>query len=180
VNRRDEMVLKRLRTGETSDAELLVSIALPGVALALAVMLVTVPVAVALGEPAPLNPMVYTVTGLVTMVLFTAFAFWTAAWTRNAEAAQLTSGPIILLAVLGQMSVAFPERVQRWVDLTPGAAMADLIRTGWFGFGEPGTERTLDFADTWAAAAQPLVVLVAWTALAIWLAARSMHWEPRT
>jgi ABC-2 type transport system permease protein len=180
VNRRDELVLKRLRTGETSDAELLASIALPGVALALAVMLVTVPVAVALGEPAPLNPAVYAVAGLVTMVLFTAFAFWTAAWTRNAEAAQLTSGPIILLAVFGQMSVAFPERVQRWVDLTPGAAMADLVRTGWFGIGDARTERTLDFADTWAAAGQPLLVLLAWTGLAVWLAARSMHWEPRT
>ena len=30
VNRRDELVLKRMRTGETRDAELLVSIALPG------------------------------------------------------------------------------------------------------------------------------------------------------
>ena len=180
VNRRDELVLKRLRTGETSDAELLASIALPGAALALGALLLSVPVAVALGEPLPLNPVVIAVTGLVTVVLFAAFAFWTAAWTRNAEAAQLTSAPVILLAVFGQMSVAFPESVQRWVDLTPGAAMTDLVRVGWFGFGEPGTERTLDFAETWTAAGQPLLVLVAWTALAVWLAARSMHWEPRT
>ena len=41
--------------------------------------------------------------------LFVAFAFWTAAWTRNAEAAQLTSMPVILLAVVGQMSAAFPD-----------------------------------------------------------------------
>ena len=180
VNRRDELVLKRLRTGETSDAELLASIALPGAALALGALLLSVPVAVALGEPLPLNPVVIAVTGLVTVVLFAAFAYWTAAWTRTAEAAQLTSAPVILLAVFGQMSVAFPESVQRWVDLTPGAAMTELVRVGWFGFGEPGTERTLDFADTWAPAAQPLLVLVAWTALAVWLAARSMHWEPRT
>ncbi len=150
VNRRDELVLKRLRTGETSDAELLASIALPGAALALGALLLSVPVAVALGEPLPLNPVVIAVTGLVTVVLFAAFAYWTAAWTRTAEAAQLTSAPVILLAVFGQMSVAFPESVQRWVDLTPGAAMTDLVRVGWFGFGEPGTERTLDFADTWA------------------------------
>ena len=87
---------------------------------------------------------------------------------------------MILLAVLGQMSVAFPESVQRWVDLTPGAAMTDLVRVGWFGLGEPGTERTLDLAQTWTAAGQPLLVLLAWTAIAVWLAARSMHWEPRT
>lgn len=180
VNRRDELVLKRLRTGEIRDAELLASIALPGAALALGVMLVAVPVAVALGEPVPLNPVVYAATILLTAVLFAAFAFWTAAWTRNAEAAQLTSAPVILLAVLGQMAVAFPESVQRWTDLTPGAAMTNLVRGGWFGLGEPGTERTLDFVDTWAAAGKPLLVLVAWTALAVWLAARSLQWEPRT
>ena len=70
--------------------------------------------------------------------------------------------------------------MQRWVDLTPGAALTDLVRVGWFGFGDGGTERTLDLADTWAAAGQPLLVLVGWTALAVWLAARSMQWEPRT
>ena len=59
VTRRDELVLKRLRTGETSDAELLASIALPGAALALGRRCCwSVPVAVALGEPLPLNPVV--------------------------------------------------------------------------------------------------------------------------
>jgi len=180
VNRRDELVLKRLRTGEIRDAELLASIALPGAALAVGVLLLAVPVAVALGEPLPLNPVIYVGTALVTVVLFTAFAFWTAAWTRNAEAAQLTSAPVILLAVLGQMTAAFPESVQRWADLTPGAAMTNLVRSGWFGFGEPGTERTLDFMDTWAAAGKPMLVLIGWTVLAVVLAARSLQWEPRT
>lgn len=180
VNRRDELVLKRLRTGETRDLELLVSLALPGCVVALGVALVAVPVAIALGEPGPLNPLVYLGGAVLSVVLFAAFAFWTAAWTRNAEAAQLTSMPVIVLAVLGQLSVAFPDRLQRIVDWTPGAAMTELVRTGWFGFGEPGTERTLDVAGTWTAAGQPMVVLVGWTALAVWLAARSLQWEPRT
>jgi ABC-2 type transport system permease protein len=123
---------------------------------------------------------VYAVTVVLTVGLFVAFALWTAAWTHNAEAAQMTSLPVILLAVVGQMSVAFPEPAQRWIGLTPGAAMTDLVRTSWFGFGGSNPERTLDLADTWAAAGQPLLVLVAWTALAVWLAARSMRWEPRT
>jgi ABC-2 type transport system permease protein len=180
VTRRDELVLKRLRTGEARDLELLGSLALPGVVVAVVVAAIAVPVAMVLGQPAPLNPLVYVVTVVIACALFVAFAFWTAAWTRNAEAAQMTSLPVILLAVVGQMSVAFPEEAKRWVDLTPGAAMTDLVRVGWFGFGEPGTERTLDFAGTWAASAQPLLVLLAWTGLAVWLAARSMHWEPRT
>lgn len=180
VTRRDELVLKRLRTGETRDLELLGSMALPGVAVAVVVAAVTVPIAMLLGQDAPLNLVVYAVTVVLACALFVAFAFWTAAWTRNAEAAQMTSMPVILLAVIGQMSVAFPDEVRRYVDLTPGAAVTDLVRVGWFGFGEPGTERTLDFADTWSASGQSLLVLVAWTALAVWLAARSMHWEPRT
>ena len=51
--------------------------------------------------------------------------------------------------------------MQRWVDLTPGAAMTDLVRVGLVRLRRPGTERTLDFADTWAAAVQPLLVLLA-------------------
>jgi ABC-2 type transport system permease protein len=180
VTRRDELVLKRLRTGEARDLELLGAMALPGVAVAVVVAIVTVPVAMVLGQAAPLNVVVYAVTVLVACAMFVAFAFWTAAWTRNAEAAQITSMPVILLAVVGQMSAAFPDSVQRWVDLTPGAAMMELVRVGWFGFGDDGTERTLDLAGTWGAAGLPLLVLVAWTGLAVWLAARSMHWEPRT
>ena len=147
VTRRDELVLKRLRTGETRDLELLGAMALPGVVIALVVAAVAVPVAMALGQPWPLNIAVYAVTVALACALFVSFAFWTAAWTRNAEAAQLTSMPVILLAVVGQMSAAMPEEVQRWVDLTPGAAMMDLVRVAWFGFGDGGTERTLDFAE---------------------------------
>jgi ABC-2 type transport system permease protein len=180
VTRRDELVLKRLRTGETRDLELLGAMALPGVAVALVVAALTIPIAMALGQDAPLNLVVYAATVVLASLLFVAFAFWTAAWTRNAEAAQMTSMPVILLAVLGQVSLAFPEEVRRWVDLTPGAALTDLVRVGWFGFGGDDTERTLDLAGTWAASGQSLLVLVAWTALAVWLAARSMQWEPRT
>src|SRR5262245_49057871 len=43
VSRRDELVLKRMRTGEVRDAELLASIALPGIVSALAVLAVAVP-----------------------------------------------------------------------------------------------------------------------------------------
>ena len=58
VTRRDELVLKRLRTGETSDPELLASIALPGVATRARRVAAVGAVAVALGVPVPLNPVV--------------------------------------------------------------------------------------------------------------------------
>ncbi|MDN4161050.1 ABC transporter permease [Nocardioides abyssi] len=180
VTRRDELVLKRLRTGEATDAEIITSLALPGFVIALGTAIVAVPVAMVLGQDAPLNPLLYAVTVVVTLLLFAAFALWTAAWTKNAEAAQITSMPVILLAVLGQVAIGFPDEVRRFTDLTPGAAMTDLVRVTWFGFDTGDVERTLDFADTWAAAGQPLLVLVAWALLAVYLARRSMRWEPRS
>ena len=43
VSRRDELVLKRMRTGETRDGELLASIALPGAISALVLSAAVVP-----------------------------------------------------------------------------------------------------------------------------------------
>jgi ABC-2 type transport system permease protein len=180
VTRRDELVLKRLRTGESTDAEIVVSLALPGFVVALGTAVLALPIALAFGQPAPRNLLLYAVTVLATMVLFAALACWTAAWTRNAEAAQVTSMPVILLAVVGQVAVGFPEEVRRWTDLTPGAALTDLVRISWFGLERGSVEPTLTFAGTWSAAGQPLLVLVAWTALGVVLARRSMRWEPRS
>jgi ABC-2 type transport system permease protein len=180
VTRRDELVLKRIRTGETRDLELLASLALPGVAVAVGIGLLTIPLALALGAPVPVNPLLFVLTVLVASVVFAVLAFWTAAWTRNAEAAQITSLPIILLAVVGQVAIGFPEEVRRWVDLTPGAAVTDLVRSSWLGLDGASTDPSLGFGETWAAAGQPLLVLAAWAALGAWLAARSMRWEPRS
>jgi ABC-2 type transport system permease protein len=180
VTRRDELVLKRLRAGESTDADIIVSLALPGLVVALTTSALAVPIAVVLGQDAPLNPLLYALTVVLTLLLLATFACWMAAWTRNAEAAQLTSMPIIVLVALGQVATVFPENVRRWTDLTPGAAVTDLVRVGWFGF-EPGsTEQTLAFSDTWAAAGEPLLVLSAWAVLAVLLARRSMRWEPRS
>jgi ABC-2 type transport system permease protein len=184
VNRRDELVLKRMRTGETRDGELLVSIALPGVVTALVLGAIAVPAAAALGQPLPVNPVLYVAAVVAAAVMFTALAYWTAAWTRSAESAQLTSMPIILLASLGPLTTAIPQMSGTFrsiLELTPGAAMAELVRVGWFGLDGPGAdETTLSFAETWSHAGGPLVVMAAWTALAVVLVRRSMRWEPRT
>ena len=184
VNRRDELVLKRMRTGETRDGELLASIALPGAISALVLSAVAIPIAAALGQPLPVNPFLYAALALLAVGMFTAIAYWTAAWTRNAEAAQLTSLPIILLASVGPLTATIPDMpdwLRTILSRTPGAAMSDLVRTGWFGLDGPGaTEATLTFAETWGHAVEPLVVMVAWTFLAVTLARRSMRWEPRT
>lgn len=180
VTRRDELVLKRIRTGETRDLELLASLALPGVVIALAVGVVSIPLALALGAPVPVNPLLFLLAVLVASVAFAVLAFWTAAWTRNAEAAQITSMPVILLAMAGPLTLGLHAEVTRWSDLTPGSAVIDLVRSSWLGLQGLEDEPSLGFADSWAAAGQPLLVLLGWAALGAWLAARSMRWEPRS
>jgi ABC-2 type transport system permease protein len=184
VSRRDELVLKRMRTGESRDTELLASIALPGAITALILSAVAIPIAAAVEQPLPVNPLLYAALAVLAVTMFTAFAYWTAAWTKNAEAAQLTSMPLILLASVGPLTNTIPD-MPDWLrdilSLTPGAAISDLVRNVWFGLEGPGaTEPTLAFIDTWSQAAEPLAVIAAWTLLAVALARRSMRWEPRT
>ena len=59
---------------------------------------------------------------------------------------------------------ALPERAQEYVALTPGGALDALARLSWG-------------ADVDAARAAAVVLV--WTGLAIWIAQRSMRWEPR-
>ncbi|GAB6898788.1 ABC transporter permease [Kineosporia succinea] len=184
VSRRDELVLKRMRTGEARDGELLAGIALPGIGIALLVSAIAVPIAIAAGQMVPVNALLFALAAVLAVVMFAAFAYWTAAWTRSAEAAQLTSIPVIVLASLGPFVGGFPglsDTVREAISLTPGAAMTELIRVGWFGLeNADATTSTLAFVDTWSAAGQPVVVMLFWTALALDLARRSMRWEPRT
>lgn len=184
VSRRDELVLKRMRTGEVRDSELLVGIALPGVVCAVVAGAVAVPIAIAAGQPAPVNVALFGVGTLLAAVMFAALAYWTAAWTRSAEAAQLTSMPVIILAAVGPIGVimtGLSDAVRETIALTPGAAMTELVRIGWYGFdGDDSTTSTLSFAGTWGAAVPPLLVMLAWTVAAVVLARKSLRWEPRS
>ena len=160
VTRRDELVLKRLRTGETRDSELLLVDGAAGRrghprSVRCAVAARRGPRAAVAVEPAALR-------GHRARCLrgVRALAIWTAAWTRNAEAAQMTSMPIILLAVVGSQP-ASP---------TAGAASSTSRREQrWTGScASPGSDVDGD-ADastssaTWAAAGPPLLVLAFWT-----------------
>ena len=163
VSRRDELVLKRLRTGEARDGELLLSMCLPGIAIAMVVATLAAFVATVLGHP-PGSPATYAVAVLGGSVMCAALAVWTASWTRNAEAAQMTSLPVFTLLMAGMVGQAVPEGAREYVALTPGGALDALARLSW------GAE---------ADALKASVVVVGWTCAAIWIARRSMRWEPR-
>ena len=56
VTRRDELVLKRLRTGESTDADIIVSLTLPGLVVALTTSARAVPMPAVLGRDSPRHP----------------------------------------------------------------------------------------------------------------------------
>jgi ABC-2 type transport system permease protein len=93
----------------------------------------------------------------------------------------MTSMPVALLGTAGLFRAALPEAAQDWLTLLPGSAVSDLLRVAWFARpAEPGTAERFDFWATWTHSPAALGVLVAWTVIAVWLARRSMQWEPRS
>ncbi len=163
VSRRDELVLKRLRTGEARDGELLLSMCLPGIAIAGIAAALAALAASVIGHP-PASPATYLLAVLGGSVMCAALAVWTASWTRNAEAAQMTSMPVFTLLAVGMLGEVVPDGAREYVALTPGGALDVLARLSWG-------------ADT--NAPQAAAVVAAWTLLATWIARRSMRWEPR-
>lgn len=112
--------------------------------------------------------------------MFAALALITSTFTRNAEAAQITSLPIILLAMAGTsfMRDIAPDSLAPVIDLTPIAAVLDLVNLGWIGTTDPTTD-SLSFAQTFSPALQPLLVIAAWIVGSIVIAKTHFRWEPR-
>ncbi|WP_428985885.1 ABC transporter permease [Streptomyces pyxinicus] len=172
VARREELVLKRLRTGELSDPEILTGTALPAVLLGLAQALVLcVACAVLLDTGAPRAPYLI-LPGLVTGLATTAaLAALTASWTRTAESAQVTALPLVFVSMIGS-GIAFPAeimpgRLASVCELLPLSPAVRLFRGGWTG--------QLSGYEVLGA----LATALAWTVVAVFAVRRWFRWEPR-
>ncbi|MFI0736075.1 ABC transporter permease [Streptomyces sp. NPDC021225] len=172
VIRREELVLKRLRTGELTDPEILAGAALPAVLMGLVqCVLMVAAVGPALDAPAPKAPHLVVLGVAAGLALMATLAAATAAFTKTAESAQLTPMPVMLVSMLASGLFVpldiMPDRVAavcEWAPLTPVVA---LIRAGWTG--EMGLGEALT----------ALATAAAWTALAGWTVRRRFPWEPR-
>ncbi|MFI6848628.1 ABC transporter permease [Kitasatospora sp. NBC_00085] len=182
VARRGELVLKRLRTGEARDAEILAGTAVPSVGLALLMCAVIGVVgASALHLTVPVNPLLLAV-GLVLVVgTLMALAAISSAFTRTVESAGITTMPVLLVTQFGSGLFfpleVMPDGVADFCRLLPTTPAFQLIRVGWFG--TDGSEAATGFAGTWATAAPHLVTGAVWLGLAVWGAVRYFRWEPR-
>lgn len=182
VARREELVLKRLRTGEVTDVEILAGTATPALAIALGQTTLTVGVgAVLMGLPAPVNPLLMVLGVVAGAAVFTLLAAVSSAVTRSVEMAQLSTMPIIVVGMVGSGLVVplelLPESVAdvlRYLPLTP---VMDLVRLGWLG--TTGEAAPTGFGGTSADAVIPIAILLVWVVLGVVGVRRWFRWEPR-
>lgn len=172
VARREELVLKRLRTGEVRDLEILGGAALPSAAIALLQCAVlAVGGVLALDVPAPRRPDLLALGVLAAVLLLAGLAALTTAITRNVESAGLTTLPFFLVSAVGSGLMlptdVLPDVVADVCRLLPFSGVMELVRAGWLG--APDTMELL------AAGRNTLI----WGALTVFAVRRWFRWEPR-
>ncbi|WP_079178823.1 ABC transporter permease [Streptomyces humi] len=172
VARREELVLKRLRTGEPTDVEILGGTALPAVCLGLAQALVlALGCVVLLDAGAPRAPWL-TVLGLLTgLTLSATLAALTSAFTRTTESAQVTALPLVFMSMIGSgialPTDLLPHRAAAVCEFLPLSPAVRLVRAGWTG------------ELTAYEAFGTVLTALAWTVVAVFAVRRWFRWEPR-
>ncbi|MBR8642467.1 ABC transporter permease [Streptomyces tuirus] len=172
VVRREELVLKRLRTGELRDLEILAGSALPSVVTGLVQCLVLAAgCSVLLDLSAPSAPHLAVVGLLLGLVMCAALAAATASFTRTGESAQVTPMPLMIVSMMSSGMVfpleLMPDRVASVCELLPLTPVITLVRGGWTG--------DLSASEALGAGA----TAVAWIVIAVFAVRRRFGWEPR-
>jgi ABC-2 type transport system permease protein len=170
--RREELVLKRLRTGELRDAEILMGAAVPSVLIGLVQCLVLTAACAALMDVgAPEAPLLAVLGLLLGLMMWPALAAVTASFSRSVEGAQVAAMPLLLVSMVGSGTVVpfevMPDRLASLCELLPLSPVITLIRGGWAG--------NLSTYDALGA----LATALAWTVLAVFAVQKWFRWEPR-
>ncbi|MDZ4045622.1 MAG: ABC transporter permease [Rhodoglobus sp.] len=170
ASRRQNLFLKRLRSGAVSDGSIISGLVLPIVLISVAQVVIVLGVLASVSS-FPVEPWLVVIAVLVAEALFTALALATAGVTNSPEHAQVTTLPVFFIALGVSIWVVFtgpggPAGLT-WVQRAlPGGATAELIALGWAG-GDLSVVPVL------------IAISLGWVAVSV-LAARSMfRWEPR-
>jgi ABC-2 type transport system permease protein len=170
--RREELVLKRLRTGELRDVEVIAGSALPVLTTGLVQCLVLAAGCMAFLDVQTPEAAHLAVAGvLLGLVMCAALAAVTASLTRTVESAQVTTLPFVLVSMVASGVTVplelLPDRVASVCELLPLSPVITLVRGGWTG----------DLSAYEALGA--LATALAWTVLAVFAVRRWFRWEPR-
>jgi ABC-2 type transport system permease protein len=182
VARRQDLVLKRLRSGESSVVDVLTAISMPSLLVMLVQTVVASVLAVVLvGAFTPVNVALVVVAVLGGGVVVALLAAISSAFSSTVESVQVTTLPLILV-LMAAPGFAVPASVMpdAFLDIArflPMSPVVELIELGISGVGRSG--EVLDLAGTFSAAALPLAVLVAWGVVGVTATIRYFRWEPR-
>jgi ABC-2 type transport system permease protein len=180
VARREQLVLKRLRSSECTDTEILIGAGAPAMTIAWGQTIIGVVVAsLVLGMALPVNPALVIGAVLLGTVVFLLLAAASTAMTRTVEMAQLSTMPVVLVSMIlgGLFPPAMLPGPLPWVaEFLPLTQVVDLMWLGLTGTTRDGTGGGGSFSGIVAA----LLILGAWVAAGVLARPHFMRWEPRT
>ncbi|MDA2804679.1 ABC transporter permease [Nocardiopsis suaedae] len=175
--RRDTLVYKRLRTTELDGAELIAGSMLAIALLSAVQMALMLGVFTATGAPLPQHPLLVVVGAVLGLVLALVLAAFIVAVTGSHERVMFTMMPLLILAVIGAQLIDYPVQAVAWgAMLVPMVPAADLIAKGFGGTGVGAADLPVPVDPVVA----DLLLLVAWTAVALLVTRRTWRWEPRS
>ncbi|MEV0704474.1 ABC transporter permease [Saccharopolyspora sp. NPDC050389] len=164
TSRREDLYLKRLRSGEQSAAAILAGLLSPAVVLGFGQMVVLFGLSVGLGAPLPANPLALVLAVIPGIALAVAAGAATSGRTSTSEQAQITTLPWLLVLLGSAMWASMSDSPT--VVLLPGGAFGDLVHRAMSGVDLLGGLPAFG-------------VLVAWIVLLGLLARTWFRWEPR-
>ncbi|MER7080575.1 ABC-2 type transport system permease protein [Saccharopolyspora kobensis] len=166
ASRREDRYLKRLRSGEVSDAVILGGLLLPVVLLGLVQTAVVVAIATAIGAPVPANPLPLVLAALLGSAMSLVAGAATSGFTASSEQAQITTMPWFLVLIGGSVWVSMSGEITPLSYLVPSGGVMDLTRLAMTGENVVG-------------ALPAIGALLAWTAVLAVLSRIWFRWEPR-
>ncbi|WP_167047651.1 ABC transporter permease [Salinibacterium sp. ZJ454] len=165
TTRRQDLFLKRLRSGESSDTTILLGLISPVIVLLAAQLGIVLIAMLIAGASIPDNPWLLAGGSIGFITVAAAMGILTGNITPSAAAAQVTSLPFLALAA---GSAIWALIAQDWyLILLPGGALTSLVNAAY------GTGIGQDLLLLAAGS------LTAWTVIPALIAYKTFRWEPR-
>lgn len=169
ATRREELFLKRLRSGESSDGAIFAGMLIPSIGLVVLQLAVILTAMFSRGAQLPEQPVLLLASSVLVIAMAASCGLLTAVYTPSAAAAQITVMPFLLL-ILGTAiwTVVLPSGDWQTLQLlSPGGALATLVSQAWA------------VAPAWNQWLPAIGVMLAWTILFGYFGSKNFRWEKR-